>query len=149
MNIFWPENEVRSTVSGIITTIGRPFTVFIKTAGTPCPNCLGSGSYDPVTNSSVNSFCGLCEGEYWLNIPSGIVLTGHVKWNVEEIPRWTQGGISPDGNCVITILYNPAVENHIKNSDYFSVDNKILTLKGYKTRGVPNINRIIVTLQEQ
>lgn len=147
--ITWPELEVNNTVAEIISAIGREFTLYVKSSGTPCPQCLSSGWYDPVTNSSTNSFCEVCEGMYWLNVPSGIILTGHVKWAVEEIPSWNPGGIVPNGDCIITVLFSSGIENNIKNSLRFTVDNKDLTLKGYKLRGVKHPNRIIITLNQE
>jgi len=147
MSIFWPESQVITTVNEILSAIGREFTLYVKTSGTPCPQCLSSGWYDPVTNSSTNSFCTICQGVYWLNIPSGIILTGHVKWNIGEIPYWNPGGIVPGGDCIITIPYSSGIENKVKNSLRFLVDNKDLTLKGYRLRGVKNPNRIIITLK--
>lgn len=147
--ITWPENEVNQITSQIIQAVGREFTLYTKSSGTPCPQCLSSGWYDPVTNSSTNSFCTICQGEYWINIPSGTILTGHVKWVIGEIPRWQPGGITPDGDCIITVLFSSGIENQVKNSLRFSVDNKDLTLKGYKLRGVKHPNRIIITLQQE
>ncbi len=147
--ISWPSDQVTTTIQEIINAIGREFTIYTKTSGTPCPNCLASGSYNPVTKTSTNSFCPICQGSYFLNIPSGVTLTGHVKWNTGEAPIWKPGGIVPEGDCTITVLYASGIENKIKNSVKFEVDEKILTLKNYRTRGVPTINRFIINLIQE
>lgn len=147
--IMWPESEVKDVLSGILTVVGRSFTINVKQTGIPCPLCLAGGYLDPVTNTSTNSFCSICYGAYYINNISAISMSGHVRWINSEIPRWQSGGIIPDGDCKITVAFTDEIRANIENADTFEVDNKILSLKSYTIKGAKSPNRIIITLKEE
>jgi predicted pyridoxine 5'-phosphate oxidase superfamily flavin-nucleotide-binding protein len=66
-----------------------------------------------------------------------------------DIPVWTVGGFIVDGDAQIQIKYTIAVMNAIDNIDYFLVDGKEFLKKQISLRGVPTVNRIVVTLEEK
>jgi len=149
ISVMWPEAEVVEVLSGILKAVGRGFTINVKSSGSACPLCLASGYLDPVTNSSTNSFCPSCYGLYYLNTPSGIPASGHVRWINSEIPRQYPGGQIPDGDCIITVAYSDEIRSNIERAKSFTVDGKNLTLKSYTPRGAKVPNRIILTLKQE
>ena len=147
--ITWPEQNVRDVLSGILTAVGREFQIIFKSSGTPCSICLSSGYYDPVTDSSINSFCPSCYGLYYINASSGISISGHIRWINSETSRWYPGGQIPDGDCIITVAYSNEIRSYLERSKYFIVDDKNLSLKGYTPKGAKVPNRIIITLVQE
>lgn len=145
MTITWPESTVRDTIDEIREAIGRPVTFQVKHQGTACPDC----ELDPITGQSLDPFCGTCNGNYWINTISGYVISGHVKWRNAEFPRMYPGGVIPEGDCTVTIEYSEINEEYIGRSKNVIVDSKVMQVKNYSLRGVPNPNRIRITFVEE
>jgi hypothetical protein len=125
-------------------SIQRAITVNVKVAGTPCPTC----DLDPITNTSLDSFCETCSGVYWLNTTSGWLVSGHVRWMGADQPYYTPGGVIDTGDCLVTIKYTVSGLAHVQNSDSFIVDGRDMYLKKYILRGVPTVDRIRIILKE-
>jgi hypothetical protein len=146
MSIYWPSNT-SDIIDDIRDAIGRDITIYATVSGIPCP---ASGcSLDPVTNLSVNQFCDICGGDYWINTTSGITVTAHVRMKNVDMPIWTVGGFIVDGDAQIQIKYTQANIDAVNNVNYFLVDGKEFIKKDISLRGVPDINRIVVTLVEK
>ncbi len=145
MNISWPQLEVNEIIETIRGTIGRNITMNVRTQGNPCPVC----SLDPVTNLSVDPWCVVCSGTYWLNTISGYTVSGHVLWGTAESPIMQAGGLLPEGDCKVTILFTNENEGFVKLADNFIVDGKVMSLKSYRLRGVPTPNRIAIFMTEE
>ena len=149
MNIQWPEAQTVEVLDGILDAVGREFKINVKTTGQPCPICLSSGYLDPVTNTSIWSFCPTCQGSYYINIMSGILMSGHIRWRSSQISNWNAGGIIPDGDCLITVTYSDELRSSIESAHNFEVDSKKLSLKSYAIKGAKHPNRIILTLKQE
>jgi hypothetical protein len=54
-----------------------------------------------------------------------------------------------EGDCVVQIKYTVANVDYVDNAESFIVDGKLLNLKSVDYRGVPTINRILVTLEQE
>jgi hypothetical protein len=117
----------------------------IRTQGVPCSIC----SLDPVTNLSVDPWCPVCSGTYWTNIVSGVLVSGHVLWGTAESPVMQMGGLLPEGDCKVTILFTDENETFVKLAENFIVDGKVMSLKSYRLRGVPTPNRIAIFMTEE
>lgn len=142
-NITWPSNT-GEVINDIREEIGRDITINVSVTGTPCPDC----DLDPITNTSLDSFCTTCSGVYWLNTTSGYVIKAHVRWMSADMPLYTQGGAIYEGDCIATLEFTEQNLENVQNSDSFVVDEKDLYLEKYALRGVPSINRIRVFLKE-
>ena len=146
MIIAWPNNTEEVT-DAIREAIGRDITIFYTVSGIPC---TVSGCYlDPVTNLSTNQFCVTCGGNYWLETTSGYIINAHVRMLGLDVPYWAAGGIVFQGDAQVQVKYTPETFYVVENSQYFDVDGKIFIKKSFDTRGVPDINRIVVTLVEK
>lgn len=141
--ITYPSNT-KSIIDDIRGTIGRNITINVSVEGDPCPAC----ELNPVTNTSVDSFCTTCSGLYWINTTSGYTISGHVRWLSAGEPMYTPGGIIDVGDCIVTVEYTETNLTNVENSDHFIVDDKDLYLEEYVLRGVPDINRIRIILKE-
>lgn len=145
MQILWPETLVREQIEEIRTAIGRNIQINITVSGVGCPIC----SLDPITNTSVNSYCPVCHGLYWLETTSGILVSGHVRWFSSEKPYLQPGGQLPEGDCQVTIAYTDANLSAVEHAQDFIVDAKRMTLKSYKLKGVKTPNRIAIVMLEE
>lgn len=146
MSIYWPNNTT-TIIDDIRDAIGRDITIYRTVSGIPCP---ASGcTLDPVTNLSTNQFCTTCSGQYWINTTSGVTVTAHVRLRNVDVPVWTVGGFIVDGDAQIQIKYTQSSIDAVDNSKYFLVDGKEFVKKDISLRGVPKVNRIVVTLVEK
>lgn len=146
MSISWPDNTT-DIIDDIRDAIGRDVTIYAAISGIPCP---ASGcSLDPVTNLAVDQFCITCSGEYWINTTSGITVTAHVRMKNVDVPVWTVGGFIVDGDAQIQVKHTVAMVSTIESAEYYEVDGKEFIQKDLSFRGVPTVNRIVVTLVEK
>jgi len=146
MTISWPSDTV-TIIDDIRDAIGRNITINITTSGIPC---TASGcSLDPVTGLSTDQFCPICSGFYYINTTSGYVVIAHVNWGQADTPIWETGGRVIDGDCLVQIKYTVANLDAVDNAKSFIVDGKTLIKQAVDFRGVPEINRILITLKQE
>ncbi len=145
MQITWPAATVNNIIQTIRNTVGRLITINIKTQGEPCSVC----TLDPVTNLSVDPWCPVCSGSYWINTISGYTVSGHVLWGTAESPMLQAGGLLPEGDCKVTILFTEEHLEYVRLAHNFLVDGKVMSLKSYRLRGVPTPNRIAILMVEE
>jgi hypothetical protein len=67
MSIEFP--ETKTTKDAIRLVIGRDVD-FVFKSFTACVTCSGLGYYDEINQSSLNSFCPVCSGVYWISAES-------------------------------------------------------------------------------
>lgn len=146
MTITWPDNTVE-IIDAIRGAIGREIILNIAISGIPCPNI--TDSLDPVTNLSTNQFCPTCHGVYWLNSVSGVTLSAHVTWKGGDMPLWFPGGFVIDGDCLVQIKYTEETMSWVDIAESFDIDDRSLIKKSVTLRGVPEPNRILVTLVQK
>ena len=144
MTISWPSNTTE-IIDKIRDTIGRNITILTTVSGVPCPIC----SLNPVSNLSTNPFCPVCSGTYWLNTTSGYIVEAHVAIGEIDLPWRVAGGYIEKGDALVQIKYTVANLSAVQSAVHYEVDGKIYTENGISLRGVPDINRIVITLTEQ
>src|SRR3990167_8512846 len=101
----FPQNT-RVTIEAIINEDGRDVTFFIVDSQIPCPVC----DLDPISNTSTDSYCPTCSGEYWINTYSGWTITAHVTWGMSEDRAWETGGMIDNGDCKVKFIYSGVYE---------------------------------------
>ena len=146
MAITFP-SDTKDTIDEIRDAIGRTiiFNQFVTTSGCPTPGC----SLDPVTQTSTNSFCPTCGGVYWINVYTGASVTAHVRWkSMDDAIRYPGGDIF-EGECRAQIEYSAANITIINNSDTVQVDEKLMGIERVIYKGVPELNRIVLILNEE
>lgn len=146
MVITWPSNTT-DIVDQIRDAIGREIMINYTVSGIPC---TASGCYlDPVTNLSTNQFCTVCGGNYWLNDTLPYTVDAHVRSLSLDQPFWAPGGRVMEGDLLVQIKYTPSGLYAVENSVSYIVDSKTFIMKHFDLRGVPQPNRIVVTLKEK
>ena len=142
----WPTNTTDIT-DQIRDAIGRNITIYTTISGIPCT--FSGDSLNPVTNLSTNQYCPVCGGNYWLETISGVEVLAHIRTRQVDTPVFEVGGYLVDGDALVQFKHTVANMEYVNNSSYFVVDNREYIKKAIDLRGVPEINRILVTLQEK
>lgn len=143
MPIVFPSNT-REIINEIRGAIGREVEFIYVASSTPCSAC----SLDPITDTSTDSFCEVCSGNYWIPQYSGVLVSGHIIWGKADFPNWQSAGIVYDGDCTVQIELTSGNLFLADNSIKVIVDDKVLEIKRKTLRGVQSLNRIILSLIE-
>ncbi len=146
VTITWP-TDTTDVIDAIRDAIGRNITINVTVSGTACtePGC----DLNPVTNLSTDQYCDTCHGNYWLNTTSGWAVNAHVTWKPSDTPVWVTGGNIVEGDCLVQIKYSASILDLVNEATNFVVDGKELLKDAVILRGTPDINRILITLEEQ
>lgn len=140
----YPSNT-REQIEEIIGKIGRDVSFYYVYSSQACPDC----SLDPITNTSIDSFCHTCSGEYWIPAYSGVTMSAHITWKYDFGLEYPTGGKVLIGDARVKVLYTSERENIIKASSYLVVDNKTMDIEKVTILGAPAVNRIIVDVKER
>lgn len=144
MIITWPATAIRDTIESIIDAVGRDVEFFYVYSTYECPAC----DLDPVTGTSVDSFCETCSGEYYIDIYSGETMKAHVTWKYDFKNEFETGGKVFIGDAQAKVMHTAERESLIKETKYLVVDGKTMDIIKTTTLGTP-INRVIVHLKER
>ena len=143
MTINFPSNT-KEIIDSIREVIGRNIEIHYTVSGAACPTC----TQDTLTGRSIDPFCVTCGGVGYINTPVTVSALAHVRWtNVGDSYNSPAGEIDT-GNCIVTMEYVESLPSIVESSDYFLVDDVKLYYIDYDLRGVKEINRIAVKLQE-
>jgi len=132
--------DTKDTKDAIRLVIGRDID-FIFKSFTECSTCSGLGYYDEVNQSSLNSFCPVCSGMYWIASESIVTVNSHVRWRAADEPQREVGGETVMGDCIITIASDALTSSQLDNIQEIRVDERNLVPMRIIPRGVPNIDR--------
>ena len=144
MNIVFPD-DTEDKIDAIRNAIGRTVT-FVTISLTACDVC----ELDPITNTSLDSFCIHCSGLYWVPVPSGYDVTAHITWGNADILNWATAGQMFDGDCRVQVKSTAAITTVLENEiERVEVDGQNFEIKSKIYRGVPTINRILIDLVEK
>lgn len=142
---FPSSDEVTTIIDGIRGAIGRTADFYVLDHTDECPTC----TLDPVTGGSTDSFCTVCSGMYYIPVYSGVTISGHVWWKVADEVLWPTGGKIYEGDATFQLKYTLTNLDTVNNTKYLMLDGKTMTIRKKVVRGVPTLNRIILTLDEE
>ncbi len=147
MPIEFPTNTA-DVIDDIRNAIGRDITIFRTVSGIPCT--VSGCNLDPVTGLSTNQFCPVCGGEFFLNTTSGFVVNAHIyeRNNVDK-PVWVSAGTIVEGDAIVQIKFTPANIDAVENAESYLVNGKDFIQEDFSLRGVPELNRIVISLVER
>ena len=145
MVITWPEDDARDTTDDIRDAIGRDIEIYVSVSGIACTVC----DLDPITNLATDPFCPECNGDYWLSTASAYTVKAHVTHADDDTPVWVTGGTLFTGDTRVQIKYTASSVYAVNNAEYYMVDGNKYFKKSITERGVPNINRILISLEQQ
>jgi hypothetical protein len=141
----FPKTLARQQIEAIIADIGRDVDFFYVYSSYACPIC----NLDPVTNTSTDSFCEVCSGNYWIDVYSGVEMSGHVSWKFDYRNEFETGGRAFLGDAQVKVMHSDEREQLIKKpKTYLVVDGKTMDIIKETLLGTP-INRIIVDVKER
>lgn len=146
MTIQFP--TTKDTKDAIRRAIGQTVTFIIQGVATPCYVCSGQDLYDSVNELSLDPFCPVCSGNYWItaDVESGIV--SHVRWRSGDESDYGIAGETLVGDCFITIDVNALSESQIVKVKEITVDGRTLQIYRTVKRGVPTRDRIRFVCRE-
>ncbi len=146
MIITWPSEQSRlDYLLALEDTVWRPVTFEYIASISGCSVC----SLDPVTDTSTDSFCPVCSGEYWIETISGADIKAHVTWKSADGLGWYSAGQQFIGDCLIKVIYNTDNYGVILNSKGVIVDDRDMQISKVNLLGAPTINRITLSLKER
>src|SRR5690349_8728169 len=119
----FPANT-RDIITQIIEQDGRPVT-FVTATFSGCSVC----SLNPISNTSVDSFCPVCSGVYWIPTYSGWTTIAHVTWGLLDNQDWQTGGMVDNGDCTAKFMYSGWMEPIIHDAEYVLVDGRIMDVQ--------------------
>jgi len=112
-------------------------------------DCTASGcGFDPVNESSINPYCPTCSGLYFIPSYQVVPVEGFVSWGYSENLGWVQGGQLAEGSCRVQIKSSVTNLDLVNNSNFLIVDNRKMSIVRKTLRGTPNVNRLLLDLQE-
>lgn len=132
-------NDTRDTINSIRDAIGR-YVTFVSHTVSGCYNC----TLDPFTDTSINSFCPVCSGTYYISIYSGASINSHITWGQADILNWYTAGQQFDGDVRIQIELTVANLDAVNHCDWIQVDDHCVEIKKKILRGVQPLNRILL-----
>lgn len=139
----WP-SDVREKIEEIIGMIGRDVEFFYVYSSYGCPVC----DLDPTTDTSVDSYCPVCSGVYWIAVYSGVTMSGHVTWKFDYQNEFETGGKYLIGDARVKVMHTDEREQLIRETKYLIVDGKTMNIEKTTLLGTP-INRIVLDLKEK
>jgi hypothetical protein len=131
-------------IDDIRNLIGREIYFYVPTVS-GCNSC----SLDPITGESTNSYCTVCSGLYWITTYTSTAVQAHLTWGNMDNLQWPPGGQYFDGDLRAQIKYTADNYELVKTADYIVTDSVRMTVKNYALRGVPDLNRIVIILDQE
>jgi len=144
MEIVFPDGT-DIIIDSMRNAIGRDVIFNYIESTIPCSAC----NLDPVTDTSDNSFCPVCSGEYWIDTISGYTAIAVVTWSPSDRPSWETGGTMAQGDCLIQVKLTDELEAVLLKTETVTVDNRIMEIKKQMRRGVQTLNRVLLSLIEK
>lgn len=134
--------ETKAIKDSIRDAIGQSVVFVIGGEATACSTCSGLNLYDSVNELSLNQFCTVCSGSYWIVSDTQHTITAHVRHRTGDESDWGIAGDVLVGDCIMTIGIDELSDNQIvKIKKVFSDDREFRIFKTIK-RGVPTRDRV-------
>lgn len=134
--------QTKTTKNEIREAIGRPTTFILTGDKSECPTCSGAGFYDSVNELSLNPFCAVCSGAYWIVGDVSIDLVAHVRHRTGDESDWGIAGSVDVGDCTITISIDDLSDSQIVRLKEIVTDGRRFRVFRTIKRGVKERDRI-------
>lgn len=140
----FPSNT-KEQIRQMIDYDGRQVTFYVVESVSGCYLC----DLDPISQTSTDSYCPICSGQYWIETYSGWDVTAHVTWGKHDSKQWETGGMIDNGDCTVKFIFSGWMQDIIDDTKYVIVDDREMNIVNVILRGVPEINRVLVNLKEK
>src|SRR5690242_6413493 len=107
-------SDTKNQIAQMIEQDGRMVSFYIVATVSGCPLC----TLDPISDTSVDSFCPICSGMYWIPTYSGWDVKAHVTWGTLDSQSWQTGGIVDNGECTVKFMYSGWMEPIIHDAAF-------------------------------
>jgi len=144
MGITFPSDTV-TVIDEIRNAIGRSVTFVTLSGRIACPTC----GVNPITNEGLDPFCVTCSGTGYVDVYEYKSIYAHVTWNFNDLPRWITGGTYVEGDCIIQIKFTEDTLTMLDKTSKVIVDGFPMIIKKRILRGIPEINRVILSLKQE
>lgn len=143
-----PKSLIKDQIEEIITnSTGRDVSIFYVYSSYACPN--PDDSYDPINDTSTDSFCPTCSGNWWIDTYSGVTWSGHVTWKYDYKNEFETGGRVFIGDVQAKFMHSDERETILKTpKTYLVIDDITVDIVKLTQLGNP-INRVIVSCKER
>lgn len=144
--IYFP--ETKTIKDAIRQEIGQTVAFVLEGDAAACAVCSGADLYDSVNESSLDPFCTVCSGKYWIvqDVESDIV--AHVRWRTGDESDFGIAGNTLAGDCTITISIDDLSEDQISKIKEIIVDGRQLEVSNMIKRGVSARDRVRFVCRE-
>lgn len=139
---------IKAQIDSVREGIGRYVTVYHPNS-TACLECVASGFYDPISDTSFNVVCPQCSGAYWIASMDSEDVLARIHWVGNEAITATPGGKYYLGDAQIHVdpSYQPLFESAQNESGKVVVDGQDMSILKISPVGAPTINRIRIILK--
>lgn len=139
---------IKAQIDAVRDQIGRTVTVYYPKSDA-CLDCVASGYYDPITDTSYNIMCPQCNGQYWLNKVDSEDILARVHWVSNEGITATPGGKYFLGDAQITVdpCYTELLRSAQNDAGKVVVDGQDFQILRINPMGAPTINRVRAILR--
>ena len=139
---------IKAQIDSARDSIGRNITVYTPKT-TACVECVASGYYDPVSDTSFNVVCPTCGGLFWQNEMDSTEVLARVHWVSNEAIQVTPGGKFFLGEAQVTVdpSYLSLLEAAQSDSGKVVVDGQDMAITKINPLGAPEVNRVRAILR--
>lgn len=139
---------IKNQIDAVRGAIGRTISVYSPKT-TECLECVASGYYDPMTDSSWNIMCPQCNGTFWLAKVDKTDINARVHWVSNEGITATPGGKYFLGDAHITVdpCHTELLESAQNDAGKVVVDGQDMQIVRINPMGAPTINRVRAVLR--
>lgn len=139
---------IKAQIDSARTSIGRTVTIYTPKLSA-CVECVASGFYDPVSDTSYYVTCPTCNGLYWLAQMDATDVLARVHWVSNEGIAVTPGGKYFLGEAQITVdpSYLTLLEDAQSDSGKVVIDGQDMSITKINPLGAPEVNRVRAILK--
>lgn len=134
--------ETKTVKDLIRDAIGQTVTFTIRGNVSACSVCSGANLYDSVNEVSLDPFCDVCSGMYWITQDTTSGVVAHVRWRSGDESDFGIAGETLIGDCSITVSVDDLPDSQIVKVKGVIADNRKLEIFRTIERGVPSRDRI-------
>lgn len=139
---------IKNDIDFVRDIIGRDVTIYAPKIS-ECLECVASGYYDPLSDTSFNVMCPQCKGSFWINHVDATTINARVHWVSNEGITATPGGKYFLGDAQITVdpCYLELLESAQNDAGKVVVDGQDMQILRINPMGAPEVNRVRAILR--
>lgn len=139
---------VKAAIDSVRGAIGRTITVYTPKQSA-CLECVASGYYDVLSDTSWNITCPQCNGAYWISSTDATEIPARVHWVTNEGIQATPGGKYFVGDAWATIdpCYIELARAAQNEAGRVDIDGQKMQIDKILPMGAPEINRVRLILK--